>query len=164
VNTSVVCHFQKEVLKASASFTIFSSPTDFRKHLSRRTCNYPGFLSDHGEHSPCQTIFIMDTNEKKTYIVSKCWDLGGCWLTQTNLAYPHWYIWNEQWLLPVHKNRLEFLFQYLRSSVIWPPFIPQISLQPLLRYYYLLPSGAQLFWKLNLNISLLLVIRLTITA
>lgn len=46
------------------------------------------------------------------------WRLGGWWLTQTKWAYPHGYIWNEQWLLPAHKNRSEFLFQYLRSFVI----------------------------------------------
>lgn len=45
-------------------------------------------------------------NGKNTFVASRHWDLGGCWLSRTNLSYPHWYIWNDQWLLPAHKTYL----------------------------------------------------------
>lgn len=32
--------------------------------------------------------------------------MGGCWLFQINLAYPHWYFWKDQWLLTAQKKTL----------------------------------------------------------
>lgn len=50
---------------------------------------------------------LWSLTEEKTCCI-KILRFGACWLPQIHLAYPHWYIWSAQWLLPAHKRSLDF--------------------------------------------------------
>lgn len=126
INRRTVCHIQKEALGAGALFIMFLSPIDFGKHISR-THDHHRLLSDYDEQIPYQSTFVIEYEWEENICCTKILRFGGCWLPQINLVYPHLRIWNDQWFLPAHKTISEF-FLYLRSSIIWPRFTPQISL------------------------------------
>nr|KAF6447535.1 hypothetical protein HJG63_011969 [Rousettus aegyptiacus] len=66
----------------------------------------PRPLRDYDEQSPYQPTFITDYEWKEYFCCIKMLRFRGCWLSCINLSYPHWYIWNDQWLLPAHKTYL----------------------------------------------------------
>lgn len=107
-----VCQLQADALGTFALSAISLSPVHFRKQVSRRIHDRPGscmtmlILHDYDEQSPLPTHIHHRGWMKRKLLFHQDTKMGGCWLLQINLAYPHWYFWKDQWLLTAQKKTL----------------------------------------------------------